>query len=92
MFSSKAARSVNPEAYSLPVRRGDARLRTLLEDIFSMTNSGMLKKANAKAAVSADSRRTVPGTSRIQATRERRRWAFSTSRESRSGGMADTHV
>ena len=31
---------------------------------------------SSKAVASADSRRTVPGTSRIQATRERRRWAF----------------
>ena len=92
MFSSKAARSATPKRTFCLYVEGEARLRTPLEDILSVMTGWMFKKANGKAAGSEDSRRTLSGTSKIRAPRERSRWAFSTSSESRSGGMADTHV
>ena len=92
MSLNEAAGSENAEAYAVVTLQCSRRPRTKLKGIFRVMNGGMFKKVNGKAAASEDSRRTAPGTSRIQATRERRRWTFSTSRKSRSGGMADTHV
>lgn len=47
MPSSKAARSPNPAEYSVGTLRGDGRLRTPLEDIFSSLDAEVAELADA---------------------------------------------